>query len=243
MKASVLELQIKELPLFKRGKVREVYDLGENLLLFSTDRISAFDHVLPVGIPNKGCILNSISSYWFKKTKHIVPNHFITDQVKDYPKVLTPYLEILDGRSMIVKKAQLIEIECVVRGYLAGSAWKEYREKRTIAGEKQPAGLGESAKLIKPLFTPAIKASFGHDENISVLEMMRIVGEDIGLDLAKYSLALYQFASESALLQGLILADTKFASASRTAFCASCETRVVKLNRAHETKRGGVSMS
>lgn len=206
----VLEVNLKEFPLFKKGKVREIYDLGENLLIISTDRISAFDYVLPTGIPGKGKYLNQLSAYWFQKTSHIVPNHFISANFDDFPEELNAYREILDGRSMIVKKANLIEIECVVRGYISGSAWKEYHQFGTMAGEKQPVGLVESGRLEKPWFTPAIKATSGHDENITVPEMMEIIGEDATLDLAQRSVELYSFAAEQSKQLGFILADTKF---------------------------------
>ena len=207
---ALLELNLKEFPLFKKGKVREIYDLDDHLLIVSTDRISAFDYILPTGIPGKGKILNTLSSYWFNQTKDVVLNHFITDDINDFPNELEPYFPQLQGRSMIVEKAELIEIECVVRGYISGSAWKEYQDKGTMAGEGLPSGMIESQKMDKPWFTPAIKASNGHDENISVQEMIRIVGEDISLELAQKSIDLYQFASKKVENLGIILADTKF---------------------------------
>ena len=206
----VLEVDLKEFPLFKKGKVREIYDLGDNLLIISTDRISAFDYILPTGIPGKGKLLNKLSSFWFQQTESVVNNHFITDNFDDFPESLQMYKNILEDRSMIVKKADLIEIECVVRGYISGSAWKEYKQFGTMAGETQPEGLVESGKLAKPWFTPATKAQTGHDENITFQQMSQIVGEDIALEMAKKSIELYTFAAEQSEELGFILADTKF---------------------------------
>src|SRR4030067_328956 len=186
---AVLSTDIKEYPLYARGKVRDVYDLGDKLLIIATDRISAFDVVLPNGIPGKGKILNSMSVFWFEYVSDIVPNHLIAAEVELYPETLQKYRANLEGRSMLVKKASRIDVECVVRGYISGSLWKEYVLTRKdskgntveVKGIKFPASLIESAKLPQPIFTPATKASSGHDENISFEKMSDLVGEQLAL--------------------------------------------------------------
>jgi phosphoribosylaminoimidazole-succinocarboxamide synthase len=185
------------LPLFARGKVRDTYELpGDRLLMVATDRISAFDHVLPTGIPGRGNVLTQLSIFWFQRTGHLLENHLIEPGE--------------DGRSMVVRRAQRIDFECVVRGYLAGSAWSEYRRQGTMAGEPLPAGLHQSEKLPEPIFTPATKAETGHDENITYSRMCDEVGEDLAVKLRDASLQLYGFAAAHAERSGLILADTKF---------------------------------
>ena len=202
-----------ELPLklFARGKVRDTYELGaDQLLMVATDRISAFDHVLPNGIPDRGKVLTQLSIFWFSQTDTFQPNHLISGMVPDLPAALKNYREELAGRFMIVRKAKRIDFECVVRGYLAGSAWKEYQESQTLAGEKMPPGLRESEKLATPIFSPATKAETGHDENITFDQMKKDLGDELATKLHDASLELYNYASEFAARRGLILADTKF---------------------------------
>ncbi|TMF69600.1 MAG: phosphoribosylaminoimidazolesuccinocarboxamide synthase [Chloroflexi bacterium] len=202
-----------ELPLklFARGKVRDTYELGaDQLLMVATDRISAFDHVLPNGIPDRGKVLTQLSIFWFSQTDTFQPNHLVSGMVPDLPAALKNYREELAGRFMIVRKAKRIDFECVVRGYLAGSAWKEYQESQTLAGEKMPPGLRESEKLATPIFSPATKAEAGHDENITFDQMKKDLGDELATKLHDASLELYNYASEFAARRGLILADTKF---------------------------------
>lgn len=195
---------------FKEGKVREVYDLGDSLLLVATDRISAFDSILPNGIPEKGRVLTQLSIYWFNQIADIVKNHLISADVNDYPDVLEDYKSMLEGRSMIVKKADVIPIECVVRGYLSGSAWKEYQKSQIVCGIKLPGGLVESDRLSEPIFTPATKADSSHDINISEEEAGKIIGADVIGRIRDYSLAIYKLAADESSKKGIILADTKF---------------------------------
>jgi phosphoribosylaminoimidazole-succinocarboxamide synthase len=211
MNEPVSDIQISEYPLFKRGKVRDVYDLGDKLLLVATDRISAFDFVLPSLIPDKGKILTQISKFWFDFTAYICPNHLLTMEFSQYPPPLQKHKDLLDKRSMLVKKTKVIPVECVVRGYLAGSGWKEYKELGKTSGIKLPPGLKESDRLPNPIFAPATKAEEGHDLNISFKEMEKIVGDDeLAQKVKKTSLKLYQKASLYALSKGIIIADTKF---------------------------------
>jgi len=207
----VTETNIKEYPLLTRGKVRDVYDLGQELLIVATDRISAFDFVLPTPIPDKGRILTQISSFFFDLTKDLIPNHVITTDTAKYPASLMAYKEILEGRSMLVKKARRLDVECVVRGYLAGSGLKDYNKTQSICGIKLPPGLVEGDKLPEDVFTPSSKAEQGlHDENITMAEVERIVGVSLAAELKVKSLAVYKKASEYARGKGIILADTKF---------------------------------
>jgi phosphoribosylaminoimidazole-succinocarboxamide synthase len=202
-----------ELPLklFARGKVRDTYELSDDqLLMVATDRISAFDHVLPNAIPDRGKVLTQLSIFWFSQTDTFQPNHLISGMVPDLPAVLKNFREELAGRFMIVRKAKRIDFECVVRGYLAGSAWKEYEESHTLAGEKMPPGLRQSEKLAAPIFSPATKAESGHDENITFEQMKKELGDDLAMKLRDASLELYNYASEFSARRGLILADTKF---------------------------------
>ena len=199
-----------KLPLFRKGKVRDVYDLGDKLMIVVSDRISAFDVVFPDLIPNKGKVLNKISKFWFGYTNSIVPNHMISTRLEDLPIEVSSFKEELDGRTMLVKKADMIEVECVVRGYLAGSGLKEYRADGKICGISLPGGLREGDKLPEPIFTPAHKAHTGHDENISQDAMANSVGMELTVKLKELSLALYQKASKRAEMNGIILADTKF---------------------------------
>ena len=201
------------LKLFRKGKVRDVYEYNDMLLIIATDRISAFDVIMPNGIPSKGEILNTLSAFWFELTKDIVKNHVITTDTKEIIRMI-PELkgteEILTGRSMLVKKTKLIKIECVVRGYLAGSGWKEYNAKGSICGFNLPSGLRESQRLPFSIFTPSTKADEGHDMNISEAEMLEIIGEKIGSEIKEKSLKLYEKARAYAGEKGIIIADTKF---------------------------------
>jgi phosphoribosylaminoimidazole-succinocarboxamide synthase len=192
-----------------KGKVRDIYDLGEMLLIVASDRLSAFDSVLPTPIPGKGAVLNLISAAWFDKFD-TVPNHMISTEVEDYPEPFSTFTDQLAGRSMLVKKADRLDIECIVRGYISGSGWKDYQKTGSVCGIKMPEGLKNSDKLEKPIFTPSTKADTGHDENISMEEAAKIIGEDMARELERISLDLYSRASEFALTKGIIIADTKF---------------------------------
>lgn len=194
-----------------RGKVRDIYDAGENLLMVATDRISAFDFILPDEIPFKGEVLNRISAFWFDKFADIVPNHLVSIDPADFPEEFAEYRDYLAGRAMLVKKAQTIPIECIVRGYLTGSGKKTYDESGTVCGIQLPEGLTEASKLPEPLFTPSTKAEIGdHDENISFERCCEIVGEDIAAQIRDLSLKIYKAAAEYAATRGIIIADTKF---------------------------------
>ncbi len=206
----ITQVDLPGIELFKRGKVRDVFDLGDKLLIVATDRISAFDSVIPTPIPDKGKILNMLSLFWFDHTKKIIDNHVVTADVKKYPKDLQKYADILDKRSVIGRKAKLIEIECVVRGYLSGSAWAEYKEKGSVSGIKLPSGLKESSRLPEPIFTPSTKASTGHDINITEAEMRKIVGDKVAEVLKNKTLEVYKAACKHAESKGIIIADTKF---------------------------------
>ena len=193
----------------RSGKVREVFDLGTDLLFVATDRISAFDCILPDPIPGKGAVLNTISAFWFKKF-HQVPNHFVTADFDKFPEPLQPYEELLRDRSMIVRRAEPLPVECVVRGYLAGSGWKEYKDTGTVCGIKLPAGLEQASQLLKPIFSPATKAATGHDQNICWEKCCDILGEERAVIVRDLSLALYSDGSVHAAQRGIIVADTKF---------------------------------
>lgn len=207
----LLQTNFPDLELFASGKVRDVYRVdNERLLFVATDRISAFDYVLASGIPEKGRVLTQLSLFWFDFLKDIVPNHLITADVNAYPNELQAYREQLLGRSMMVVKADMVAIECVVRGYLSGSGWKEYKQTGEVCGIRLPAGLRESDKLPEPIFTPASKAVTGHDENISFEQMSRIAGRDLSEKLRDLSLRIYTKAADFALERGIIIADTKF---------------------------------
>ncbi|MBM4179325.1 MAG: phosphoribosylaminoimidazolesuccinocarboxamide synthase [Ignavibacteria bacterium] len=197
-------------PLFRRGKVRDVYDLGDQLLMVASDRISAFDVVMSEPIPEKGALLTQIAAYWFEQLSHIVPNHVISMDVDTLDRCTDEEKDMLRGRSMIVRKTSPLPVECVVRGYLSGSGWKEYQASQTVCGITLPAGYVESSKLTEPIFTPATKAEEGHDENISFDVAAKILGDDVANAVGNYSIALYNAASELVASKGLILADTKF---------------------------------
>lgn len=199
-----------KLPIYIRGKVRDVYDLGDSLLIVVTDRISAFDVVFNELIPDKGTVLNSIAAFWFEYTKEVIPNHVISTDPAEYPQGLSEYAEELKGRSMLVKKIDMLPAECIVRGYLEGSALKEYQKTGTVSGIVLPAGLQQGDRLPEPMFTPSTKAESGHDINISFEELVDIVGGDMASQLRDKSLELYRHAAEYAESKGIILADTKF---------------------------------
>lgn len=205
----LLSTDLAGLRLFKRGKVRDVYDLGRRLLIVATDRISCFDVVLPCGIPHKGEVLTKISRFWFGFTKKLIPNHVIACDFDEFPPELRKH-DVLRGRSMIVKKTRPLPVECVVRGYISGSAWKEYMEKGSVCGIKLPKGLKESDRLPEPIFTPATKAETGHDINITEKDAQRIIGKDMGRLVKEKSLAVYEKAAKYAEGRGIIIADTKF---------------------------------
>ena len=194
----------------RRGKVRDVYDLGDALLIVATDRISAFDCIMPNGIPGKGKILTALSLFWFERLEGEFENHLISTDVAQYPAKVQPFADQLTGRSMLVRKATVVPIECVARGYLAGSGWKEYRQSQTVCGVKLPPGLRQCDKLPEPIFTPATKEESGHDINVSYEETVRRVGEEIASMLRQRTLALYTQAADYAATRGVIIADTKF---------------------------------
>jgi phosphoribosylaminoimidazole-succinocarboxamide synthase len=206
----LLNTDFNDLKLFRRGKVRDVYDLGDKLLIVSTDRISCFDVVLPSGIPHKGEVLTSISVFWFDFIKDVISHHLVTPHVEDYPAALEKYAEELRGRSMLVLKTKPLPVECVVRGYLSGSGWKEYKQKQSVCGISLPAGLRESEKLPEVIFTPSTKADVGHDQNVNREYVVSMLGKDMTRELERVSIEIYKRASGYALDKGIIIADTKF---------------------------------
>ncbi len=210
MTQAAADIDLPGLRLFKKGKVRNVYEVGDDLLIVATDRISAFDYVLPSLIPNKGAVLTQLSAFWFDTTSLIVENHVITADAAAFPAALQPHRAALDKRSMLVRRTQVVPIECVVRGYLSGSGWKEYKKSGRVCGLKLPPGLKESDRLEEPIFTPSTKAEQGHDENISFKDMERVTGPALAKKIRKVSLDLFQKASLHALSKGIIIADTKF---------------------------------
>jgi phosphoribosylaminoimidazole-succinocarboxamide synthase len=210
MTQAAVKIDIPGIRKFKSGKVREIYDLEDRYLFIASDRISAFDVVMPNGIPNKGQVLNMISKFWFDRTGDVVSNHMITTDTDEFPAELQEHRDLLKGRSMLVKKAELLPVECIVRGYLIGSGWKEYKQSGTIGGMPLRSGYEMAGKLDEPIFTPSTKADEGHDENISIDRMHGIVGEEMGQRLIDISLNLYKTAADYALTKGIIIADTKF---------------------------------
>lgn len=210
MEKVILKTYFPDMTLLRRGKVRDIYDLDEYLLLIATDRISAFDVILPNGILGKGKILTQISAYWFSQMEDIVPNHLISTDVKDFPPVCQKYADILEGRCMLVKKLNPMPVECIVRGYLAGSGWKEYKEKGTVCGINLPKGLLESSRLKEPIFSPSTKAEEGHDINISLQKVKTLVGDELALRLKALSIRVYSKARDISEKKGIIIADTKF---------------------------------
>jgi phosphoribosylaminoimidazole-succinocarboxamide synthase len=207
----LLQTDFPELEMYASGKVRDIYRVdNEHLLFVATDRISAFDYVLASGIPEKGRVLTQLSLFWFDFLKDVIPNHLVTANVDEYPAPLTNYRDDLRGRSMLVVKADMVSVECVARGYLSGSGWKEYQKTGKVCGISLPSGLRESDKLPEPIFTPATKAVTGHDENISFEEMVKIVGPELSAKLRDLTLGIYTKAADYALTRGIIIADTKF---------------------------------
>jgi phosphoribosylaminoimidazole-succinocarboxamide synthase len=206
----ILTLDLPGVPKLKSGKVREIFDLGDAFLFVATDRISAFDCVMPNGIPRKGEVLTQLSHFWFDQVADIVPNHRLARADEPLPSKLKPFETQVARRSMIVKKAKPLAIECVVRGYLAGSGWKEYKKSQTVCGIKLPAGLQDSSELPEPIFTPATKAETGHDENIDFVTASKIVGQEIAERVRDLSIRIYSYAREYARKRGIIIADTKF---------------------------------
>ena len=206
----LLKTDIPYLKLHNRGKVREIFEIDDNLLLVATDRISAFDYILPNGIPHKGKVLTLMSEFWFKFTKELTENHLITMEIDEIDKIKKEDKDLLRGRSMLVKKVEVIPVECIVRGYLAGSGWKEYKEHGTVCKINLPDNLKESDKLPEPIFTPSTKAESGHDENISFEEAAKITGRKLAEEIRQKSIAIYKKASEYALTKGIIISDTKF---------------------------------
>ena len=207
----ILNTDFPKLKLYAKGKVRDIYEVGENLLLVSSDRISAFDIIMNQGIPYKGMVLTKISEFWFDFTKDIIPNHFITTDVNKYPEECKEYAEVLKNRSMLIKKAKVVPIECIVRGYITGSGWKDYKRTGEISGIKLKEGLKESEKFPEPLFTPSTKAEIGeHDENISAEQAMQITDKETFNTVKDATIKIYKKASEYALTKGIIIADTKF---------------------------------
>jgi len=206
----LLQADLSDFELVGRGKVRDIYAVDDHLLIIATDRISAFDFILGSGIPSKGRILTQMSLFWLDMIKDIVPNHLVTAEVHEFPEGLQKYVHQLEGRSMLVKRALPFPVECVARGYLAGSGWKEYQTRHTVCGISLPSGLKESARLPQPLFTPATKATSGHDENISFEEAATLVGGEIARQLREYTLQIYLKAVEYAATRGILIADTKF---------------------------------
>jgi phosphoribosylaminoimidazole-succinocarboxamide synthase len=206
----ILETDLIGVERHGRGKVRDVYSIDGKLLIIATDRISAFDYILPTGIPDKGRVLTQLSIFWFDFLRDVTPTHFLTAKVEDYPEPLPRFRDQLEGRSMLVKRANMIEIECVARGYISGSGWKEYQKQGTVCGIRLPAGLRESDKLPEPIFTPATKAQTGHDENVSFEHVVSLIGEELAKRLRDLTLEIYSRASRYAETKGIIIADTKF---------------------------------
>lgn len=210
MEKVILQTNFSDLQQFKKGKVRDMYDLGDSLLMVSSDRLSAFDVIMDDGIPYKGKVLTKISEFWFKYVEDLIDNHIIATDVKDYPESCQPYADELKDRSMVVKKAELIPLECIVRGYVSGSGWKDYQKDGAICGIKLPDGLKESDKLAEPIFTPSTKAEIGdHDENITEDKAKEIIGEERYNILKEKAIAIYKKAADFALEKGIIIADTK----------------------------------
>src|ERR1700757_2255086 len=208
--SALMKTDLPGVKLHARGKVRDIYDLGEHLLIVATDRLSAFDVVLPTPIPNKGKVLTQMSAFWFDHFKNFVPNHVVSWNVGDYPKELQAFRNQLEGRSMLVKKAKVFPIECVARGFLTGSGLKDYNQTGQVCGIELPAGLRDSDRLPSPIFTPATKAETGHDENISEEEAAKVIGQDNIRQLKQLTLSVYGRAVEFALKRGIIICDTKF---------------------------------
>ena len=206
----ILETNLPGVERYGRGKVRDVYSVDEGLVIVATDRISAFDYILPTGIPDKGKVLTQLSIFWFDFLRDLTPTHFLSADVDQYPQPLPKFRDQLEGRSMLVKRAKMVEIECVARGYISGSGWKEYKQQGTVCGIKLPSGLKESDKLPEPIFTPATKAQTGHDENVSFEHVASLIGQDLAARLRDLTLNIYTRAAKYAETRGIIIADTKF---------------------------------
>lgn len=210
MSTPVLQTEIKGISAPKRGKVRDIYDFDDKLLIVATDRISAFDVVMPNGIPDKGKVLTKISEFWFDKTAGIIENHLITTDITEFPDICQSYKDELEGRSMLVKKSKPLPVECIVRGYLVGSGWKDYQKTGSVCGIGLPQGLQLASRLDEPIFTPSTKAETGHDENISVVQMENLIGRELTQKVVEASLKIYNFGRSYAEEKGIIIADTKF---------------------------------
>jgi len=210
MRPVVTRTDYKGQPLLSRGKVRDMYDLGDRVLIVVTDRLSAFDHVLPEGIPDKGRVLNLLSAFWFEKMKHLVKNHLVSLSLEDLPASIGGHAAELEGRFTLARKAKMLPVECIVRGYLSGSGWGDYQKSGKVCGIALPSGLRESDKLPEPLFTPSTKAESGHDENISFEQAAALLGGDLARKVRDTSVALYAFAADYARSRGILIADTKF---------------------------------
>ncbi len=206
----ILETNLPDVERHGRGKVRDVYSIDGKLLIVATDRISAFDYILATGIPDKGRVLTELSIFWFDFLRDVTPTHFLTARIDDYPQPLPRYANQIEGRSMLVKRANMVEIECVARGYLSGSGWKEYQQHSTVCGIPLPSGLRESDKLPEPIFTPSTKAQSGHDENVPFERVVSLVGGDLAKRLRDLTLEIYSRAAKYAETRGIIIADTKF---------------------------------
>lgn len=210
MRPVVTRTEIPEVPLLSRGKVRDMYDLGDRVLMVVTDRLSAFDHVLPNGIPDKGRVLNLLTAFWLERTRGIIDNHLISIDVADLPAPLQRHASLLEGRFTIARKARMLPVECIVRGYISGSGWSDYLRTGTVGGIALPPGLVESDRMPEPLFTPSTKAESGHDENISFDQAVALLGLDLATQVRDLSIEIYRHAAEYALDRGIIIADTKF---------------------------------
>jgi phosphoribosylaminoimidazole-succinocarboxamide synthase len=230
MNEPILQFDLPGLKKVRSGKVREVYDLGDRFLLVASDRISAFDVIMPNGIPRKGEVLTQISHFWFEKFSALVPNHLLAKADDPLPKNLQPFAAQLARRSMIVKKAKPLAIECIVRGYLSGSGWKEYKKSQTVCGIKLPAGLTESAELPEPIFTPSTKAEAGHDENIPFDEACKIVGPELATQARDLSLKIYKAGRDYARQRGIIIADTKFEFGLESGSDASSRDKLILID-------------
>ena len=207
---AITEINIPDLNFVRRGKVRDIFDFGENLLIVASDRISAFDYIMPNGIPDKGKILTQISNFWFDKTNDMVKNHLVATELKDYPAECQPFADQLEKRSMFVHKSEPLPVECIVRGYITGSGWKDYQRTGAISGIKLPEGLIESERLDEPIFTPSTKSDTGHDENISFATMKDTIGNEMANKASELSIIIYDWARKFAEEKGIIIADTKF---------------------------------
>jgi len=209
MQKIVLETNFEGVKFLRKGKVRDIYEVNDYLLIVATDRVSAFDVVLPTGIPGKGMVLTQISLFWFNQVKDIIENHVVSANIEEFPESLIKYKDILEGRSMLVRKATPLPVECIVRGYITGSGWKDYQKTGMVCGIKLPSGLKESQKLPEPIFTPSTKADQGHDINISFEETIKILGKETAEKIRELSISIYKKASEIAEKKGIIIADTK----------------------------------